>query len=104
MTIPNDLIRRTMKRILDEDEAHQRRLGLIPDQLQVRYPVPRRRGEERSYKLTNLLTDDEIGWNVARLRKAGGRANCDHADKLEAWNEQRKRNGVLPESGGTARP
>lgn len=52
-------------------------------QLQDRYPVPRKRGEEPLYKKRHLLTADERAWNVSQLRKSA-RSRQEHADALEA--------------------
>ncbi|MGI3168424.1 hypothetical protein ACRARG_04680 [Pseudooceanicola sp. C21-150M6] len=72
----------------DEGEAYVRQgefdLGTaFSGQLQDRYPLPRKQGEEPVYKLRRDLTADERAWNVAQLRKSG-KARLEHADALEA--------------------
>lgn len=73
----------------DESDAYASRqpsfdLGVqFSGQLQDRYPLPRKAGEEPVYKLRALLTPDERSFNVDVLRK-GARARLEHADALEA--------------------
>lgn len=72
----------------EENAAHveQGDLDLGPGfsgQLQDRYPLPRKAGEEPAYKLRQHLTEDERAWNVSQLRKSA-RARLEHADALEA--------------------
>lgn len=66
----------------DENEVYQGELftGL----LQTRYPLPRKQGEEPAYKLLEMLTPEEIKWNLASLRKSA-EARLQHADALEAY-------------------
>lgn len=52
-------------------------------QLQDRYPVPRKQGEEPLYKKRGQLTREERAWNVDQLRKSA-RSRQEHADALEA--------------------
>jgi hypothetical protein len=52
-------------------------------QLQDRYPLPRKVGEEPAYKLRLELTAEERAFNVNALRKAG-QARLEHARALEA--------------------
>lgn len=72
----------------DENDAHSAQgnfdLGTsFSGQLQDRYPLPRKQGEEPAYKLRSELTDDERAWNVRQLRKSA-KARQEHADALEA--------------------
>lgn len=70
----------------DESEAYQSEMDLgfsFSGQLQDRYPLPRKKGEEPVYKLRQDLTEDERAWNVAQLRKSG-LARLEHARALEA--------------------
>lgn len=52
-------------------------------QLQQRYPIPRKSGDEPVYKLRAELTLLERAWNVNALRKSAS-ARLAHADALEA--------------------
>lgn len=52
-------------------------------QLQDRYPLPRKPGEEPLYKKRSLLTAEERDWNVRQLRKSA-QSRQEHADALEA--------------------
>lgn len=61
---------------------------LFPETLQERYPRRPKRGEEPVYVLLHLLTDDDVAYNVKRMRRAAGALNR-HADRLEAWNSAR---------------
>lgn len=65
-----------------EDESQ----GSLFKQLQERYPVPKVKGREPTYKLRSHLSEYERAWNVGQLRKAG-RARLAHADALEAEGE-----------------
>lgn len=57
--------------------------------LQDRYPLPRKSGEEPSYKLRQHLTPEERDWNVKQLRKSA-KARQEHADALEAEGMQKQ--------------
>ncbi len=57
-------------------------------QLQPRYPLPRKKGEEPVYKLRSELTSEERAWNVSQLRKSA-QARQEHADALEAEGQVR---------------
>lgn len=61
---------------------------LFPETLQERYPRKPKRGEEPVYVLLHLLTDDDVAYNVKRMRRAAGALNR-HADRLDAWNAAR---------------
>jgi len=57
--------------------------------LQWRYPTARsKRKDEPEYVLRDHMSDDDINYNVARLRREG-RAKLAHADTLEAWGRSR---------------
>jgi hypothetical protein len=63
---------------------------LFPD-LQWRYPTARSKTwEEPEYVRLELLAQEDIDYNVARLRREG-RAKLKHADALEAWGRSRRR-------------
>lgn len=70
----------------NESAAYQGEL--FSGRLQDRYPIPRKLGEEPAYKKLGILTDDEIAWNVAKLRKSAV-ARLQHADALEAYGAER---------------
>src|SRR5262249_7252636 len=63
---------------------------LFPETLQERYPRRSRVGEEPVYVFRTLLADDDLTYNVERMRR-GGRALLKHADALEAWGTNRRR-------------
>jgi hypothetical protein len=66
-----------------DDAQHE----LWPD-LQERYPTARTAGsEEPEYVLLEHLTDEDIAYNVGRLR-AEAEAKQHHADALEAWGRK----------------
>lgn len=56
--------------------------------LQDRYPMPRKAGEEPTYKLRHLLSPEDRAWNVSQLRKSADARN-EHADALEAEGQMR---------------
>ena len=75
----------------DESEAYQPTLDLavrFSGKLQDRYPLPRRAGEEPTYKLRHHLTPQERLWNVMQLRNSG-QARLEHADALQAEGNER---------------
>lgn len=57
--------------------------------LQDRYPIPRRDGEEPTYKLRHHLTPEERYWNVMQLRKSA-QARLEHADALQAEGQKQQ--------------
>lgn len=58
---------------------------LFPETLQQRYPQPPNNADaDPEYVLLDLLGEDDVHFNVARLRKEA-RAKLRHADALEAW-------------------
>jgi len=71
----------------EENPAHMVQ-GELPGvsfsgQLQDRYPIPRKPGEEAAYKRRHLLSEEERRYNVQLLRKSAN-ARQEHADALEA--------------------
>lgn len=71
----------------DENEVYQGEL--FTGRLQTRYPLPRQKDVEPAYKLREALTDAEVAWNIAALRRsAEGRML--HAIALEAWHQERR--------------
>lgn len=68
----------------DDNPAHSDQSSFeFTGQLQDRYPLPRKRGEDPVYKLRTHLTVKERSWNVGQLRKSSD-ARMKHADALEA--------------------
>lgn len=68
----------------EEAEQHE----LFP-KLQARYPAAHNKNaSEPVYVKLECLTDDDISWNVARLR-AEAQSKQEHADALEAWAQDR---------------
>jgi hypothetical protein len=60
------------------------------DGLQWRYPTMRSKGDtEPEYILRDLMSDDDIAYNVERLRSEA-QAKLHHADALEAWGSARR--------------
>lgn len=77
------------KRFEPEDDGKDGCDELFPD-LQWRYPAARSANEpEPSYILREMMSDTDVGYNVARLR-AEAAAKNQHADALEAWHKTRK--------------
>lgn len=75
-------------KFMDEDEIGQD--DLFPT-LQARYPTARSKGwEEPEYILRDQMSDDDIGYNVHRLRQEA-QAKMHHADALEAYGRSRKK-------------
>jgi hypothetical protein len=75
---------------IDEDDTAERD-DMFPDSLQHRYPrKPDEPEAEPVYVLRDLMTADDIAFNVARLRNEAN-AKRKHADALEAWGEARRR-------------
>jgi len=64
------------------------------DDLQWRYPTSRPKGlPEPEYILRESMTDEDIAYNVASLRREG-RAKLQHADFLEACGRSRNISAV----------
>jgi hypothetical protein len=62
---------------------------LLFKELQVRYPSARTaNADDPEYVLRDLLSNEDIAYNVARLR-AEALAKLQHADALEAWGRSR---------------
>ena len=61
---------------------------LFPEPLQERYPAARKKGEEPVYRLLHELTDDDVAYNLRRMRSAAS-ALDKHADRLQAWHAGR---------------
>lgn len=73
----------------DENEVHGRQVWFsFSGQLQDRYPLPRRPGEDPVYKKRSELTSEERAWNVDQLRKSA-KSRQEHADALEAEGHER---------------
>lgn len=77
--------------IADDDDAQ---LDLdLPETLQERYPKARVRGEEPCYRKLDALTDEDVRYNVTRMRAAAGALER-HADRLQAWHAGRPTAGA----------
>lgn len=70
----------------DETEAYQGEL--FSGHLQRRYPIPRKRGDEPTYKLLEALSDGELRWNVHSLDSSAD-ARTRHARALEAYRSSK---------------
>jgi len=68
----------------DDDEQPD----LFNGTLQKRYPKAHNNGDDPEYILLAFLTDQDIAFNVARLRMEAN-AKLDHADALEAWGKRK---------------
>ena len=63
---------------------------LFSGMLQQRYPcAPTESDEGPAYILLDLMSDEDINYNVGRLRKEA-RAKLEHADALEAYGMERR--------------
>lgn len=71
--------------IADDDAPEP---DLFPETLQERYPRRPEKGEEPNYRKLDALTDADVSYNVARMRKAG-LALTEHARRLEEWHTGR---------------
>lgn len=61
---------------------------MFAELLQDRYPIEVPRGAEPQYKRLECLSEGEVRWNIAKLRRAGA-ALLKHADALQAWHDSR---------------
>lgn len=68
----------------EENEVYQS--DMFSGQLQDRYPIPRAKGEDPVYKPRDLLTVDEMDWNIKQLRKSAD-ARLRHADALQLFRD-----------------
>jgi len=88
------MTRQELRRRLDPIEAIEASVrgedDLFPETLQERYPKKTHPHEEPVYVLRDEMSDEDVAFNVARMRR-GGRALLKHADALEAWDENRPR-------------
>lgn len=73
----------------DPTEINDQQNDLFPDTLQERYPARPAPGAEPEYVLLDQLTDDDIAYNVQRMRRAS-LALLRHGDALEAYGLARK--------------
>jgi len=72
----------------ESDEAEVYVAELFSGHLQARYPVPRKKGDEPTYKRLEALTDEEIRWNEQALERSAD-ARMDHARALKAYRMSR---------------
>jgi hypothetical protein len=83
------IARSILARRFDPEAAEPETDDLFPD-LQWRYPEARSANQpEPTYVLRDLMSDADVGYNVARLRAEAAAKNR-HADALEAWHRERK--------------
>jgi|688.fasta_scaffold167928_4 hypothetical protein len=70
-------------------EALESQDDMFSGELQQRYPIPRKLGEEPQYKLRHLLTDVERAFNLEKMRRTASSLLA-HADAFEAeWRSQK---------------
>jgi hypothetical protein len=69
----------------DEDETAE----LFVEGLQWRYPLAHSSKEDPVYVLLDLLSPEDVAYNVERLRSEAD-AKMKHADRLEAWGRSRR--------------
>lgn len=63
---------------------------LFPETLQERYPTRPESGEDSEYVLLNVLSDDDVDYNIDRMEKSiAGQQK--HLDALRAWKAARRR-------------
>lgn len=67
----------------ERDEVSEQDAFEFSKELQPRYPIPHKSGDEPQYKLRQHLSPEERAWNVDRLRRAA-KTFGEHADALEA--------------------
>ena len=67
-----------------EQEILDGTADMFSDHIQPYYPVKRLDKGKKAYAKTETLTEEEVNFNVNRMRKAGA-ALLTHADALEAW-------------------
>jgi hypothetical protein len=75
-------------RAADNDDGEDE-LPIFSGQLQQRYPLPHKRGEDSVYRRLEELTPTEMRWNGQRFLKAG-RALVAHGHALIARAEARE--------------
>jgi hypothetical protein len=64
----------------DDDDTRD----LFPETLQERYPKARKPGDEPSYRKLDALTEEDVNYNVERMRLVAYALNK-HADRLMTW-------------------
>jgi len=87
------IARRLLAEMFDpaSTEAPDSKQGEFFEGLQQRYPAARMGlgGEEPTYVLRDSMTDEDVDFNVGRMRRQSA-ALAKHADTLEAWNLNRR--------------
>lgn len=68
---------------------------MFPETLQERYPLRPKRGEEPQYVMLEFLSDQDVDYNIARMRRAS-LALQKHSDALEAWKRERPKVSYSP--------
>lgn len=83
------MARTALRRRFDKTEAPEVDQGeLFSGQLQQRYPVPTKAGDDPLYKRLEDLSETELAWNEARLGKAAD-ALVAHRRALSAYRLER---------------
>lgn len=94
-TVARSLCRAMFEDAEESDNSAQHQL--FPD-LQWRYPrAPAGSRIETSYVLLEQMTDDDVRYNVQRLKREA-RTRLGHADALHAWHAQRAAAGKAASS------
>lgn len=73
----------------EDNPAYSDQGEMFNGNLQRRYPVPRKRGEDPTYKLLEHLSDAELDWNIARHGKIAN-SHTAHMDALAAYKQARR--------------
>jgi hypothetical protein len=91
--IARGVLRERFEPELDDGETVQH--PLFPG-LQWRYPIPHAEGEEPQYVLLDLLTDEQIDYNIERIRSEV-EAKQRHIDILVAYKRTRPPHSPAPQ-------
>jgi len=75
----------------EENTSHQGEM--FTGHLQERYPVPPVKNVEPTYKKLNLLSKDELAYNIAHLKKSAV-ARLQHADALQAYCDEKSQSAA----------
>jgi hypothetical protein len=84
------IAREQCRKLFEDSEDEDAPRFAVIEGLQWRYPTQRAKHEkEPQYILRDQMSDGDIAYNVARLRRES-RAKGAHADTLEAWGRSRR--------------
>jgi hypothetical protein len=95
------IARAQCRKLFDDDDADAADAPRFAEftGLQWRYPTARSHDRaEPEYVLRDLMSRDDLTFNVARLR-CEARSKLAHADALEAWGESREMTADAPAPG-----